>query len=460
MKKKLTPYSVAREAWRWRRGSIEAIMALRRERLAELVAFARANSRGYAEHYRSLPETISDIRQLPPTDKRELMTHFDEWVTDEAVTRAGVEEFIADQSRIGQPYLNKYLVCTTSGSTGTPAILLHDGRWLAVNSGISLGRIFRQWLSWRTAAQMLRGFRLGLISATHSHFYGMTMMEFQRRRPKRQKTNRIFSIFTPLPQLVDQLNEFQPLWLNTYPTMLTLLAKEQLAGRLNIRPVIVVSSGETLGLPERRQMESAWGTTVWDLYVTSETGYIGFQCRQGQMHVSADWLILEPVDEQDRPVPPGEPSRAVLVTHLANRVQPIIRYKMSDSVTVSPDPCPCRSPLPVIRIEGRTDEILTLPTAAGRTIDLLPAALRTVMETMPGLYRWQIIQTAPTQLDVRLEVNEGEKTASLWPAVQQRLDDCLAKQGVQHVSVVLSADPPHANPSSGKFRQVYADIKN
>ena len=307
---------------------------------------------------------------------------------------------------------------------------------------------------------MLRGFRFGVISATHSHFYGMTMVESLRRNPRRQKNNRIFSIFTPLPQLVDQLNEFQPVMLNTYPTMLTLLAKEQLAGRLNIQPVVVLSSGETLDPEAGKQMESAWGTTVYNLYVTSETGYIGFQCRRRQMHVNADWLILEPVDQQDRPVPPGEPSRSVLVTNLANRIQPIIRYKMSDSVTISPAPCPCGSRLPVIRIEGRTDEILTLATADGQTVDLLPAVLRTLMETMPGLYRWQIIQTKPTQLEVRLEVSAGEETANVWAAVQQRLDACLAEQGLPHVTVALSPEPPAANPGSGKFRQVYADIRN
>lgn len=460
MMKKLTPWSVARDARRVSRGPIETITARCQARLAELVVFSRANSRYYAEHYRGVPETGSDIRELPPTEKKELMSHFDEWVTDKAVTRAGVEAFISDLSLIGQPYLNKYLVCTTSGSTGTPAILLHDRRWMVVNNGLNLARISRQWFSWRHVVQMRRGLRFGLISATHSHFYGMTMVEFQRRHPRRQKTNRIFSIFTPLPQLVDQLNEFQPEMLNSYPTMLTLLAKEQLAGRLNIHPFTVFSSGETLDPEAGKQMESAWGTRVYNLYVTSETGHIGFQCRRGQMHINADWLILEPVDQQDRPVPPGEPSHGVLVTNLANRIQPIIRYKMGDSVTVSPTPCSCGSLLPVIRIEGRRDEILTVATADGQTRDLPPAVLRTVMDKIPGLYRWQVIQKKPTQLDVRLEVSAGEETASVWAVVQQRLHACLAEQGLSNLTANLSPERPHPNPSNGKFRKVYADISN
>ena len=43
-------------------------------------------------------------------------------------------------------------------------------------------------------------------------------------------------------------------------------------------------------------------------------------------------MILEPVDRDYRPTPPGELSHTVLLTNLANAVQPIIRYDLGDSV--------------------------------------------------------------------------------------------------------------------------------
>src|SRR5436190_24310157 len=83
-------------------------------------------------------------------------------------------------------------------------------------------------------------------------------------------------------------------------------------------------------------------------------------CPQGQgMHVQMDWAILEVVDRQNQPVPPGRPGEKVLLTNLYNSVQPFLRYEISDVVTLSPDPCPCGSPLPLIlRVEGRTDEVV------------------------------------------------------------------------------------------------------
>ena len=107
------------DAVRAHRGGPEAIRARQRERLAELVAFAREHSAYYRDLYQGLPERIEDIAALPVTDKPRLMAHFDEVVTDPAVTRAAVEEFVAGPARIGERFAGKYLVATTAGTTGT-----------------------------------------------------------------------------------------------------------------------------------------------------------------------------------------------------------------------------------------------------------------------------------------------------------------------------------------------------
>ena len=94
--------------------------------LPDTTVYAREHSRYYGEKYRNLPPAISDIRQLPPTSKPELMARFDEWVTDPQIHRSDVEAFVADKSLVGQAFLGRYLVFTTSGSTGIPAILIQD----------------------------------------------------------------------------------------------------------------------------------------------------------------------------------------------------------------------------------------------------------------------------------------------------------------------------------------------
>jgi len=90
------------------------ILARQQKRLNELVMFARANSRFYAGKYRSLPEIITDVRQLPPVTKVELMEHFDDVVTDPSVRKEDVCKYISDLGNIGKPFIGKYMVWTTS----------------------------------------------------------------------------------------------------------------------------------------------------------------------------------------------------------------------------------------------------------------------------------------------------------------------------------------------------------
>ena len=107
-------------------------MARQQARLADLVRFARAQSPLYRDLYRHLPVHVADLRQLPPVTKPQLMARFDEWVTDPAVTRAGIGAYLADPSLVGQRYLGRYTVLSTSGVTGDRGIFLHDPDAVAV----------------------------------------------------------------------------------------------------------------------------------------------------------------------------------------------------------------------------------------------------------------------------------------------------------------------------------------
>jgi phenylacetate-CoA ligase len=203
----------------------------------------------------------------------------------------------------------------------------------------------------------------------------------------------------------------------------------------------------------------SFGCAVSNYYGSSEAVGLTFECKHRQLHVNSDWYLLEPVDEHDQPVPPGQLSSAVLVTNLANRVQPLIRYRMGDRVTISPDPCPCGSPFPVIRVIGRTDEILTFPAPQGGIVRILPLAIVTVAEETPGVYSCQIIQTEPLKLQVRLAVKETDEVEIVWEALQARLLTYLAGQGVANMTIEKAPEPPQLHPKSGKFQQVWSEVK-
>jgi phenylacetate-CoA ligase len=460
MNSELTPVGVAWDAWRTQRGGPALMTRRQQERLYALLDYARAHSPWYAQHYDGLPTRITEIQQLPPVSKPELMRHFDEWVTDRDVRRSDLERWIGDLSHLGRDYLGKYLVCTTSGSSGTPAILVLDHRELAVMNGLGYARALWNLLSRRLLWAILRsGGRSAAVFATGGHFLGATLMaRRQRAMPWRANRYRLFSALSTLADIVEGLNDYKPGLLSAYPSALLLLAQEQAAGRLHIRPGFLGSAGETLTPAARTQIETAFRCPVVDLYNATEVNGSSFVCRARAMHYSADWFIFEPVDEHYRPVPSGEPSHSLLVTNLANYIQPIIRYELGDSVTVLPGSCPCESVFPTFRVEGRTDEILVFPKMGGTEVKLLPLALETVVEETPGLRRFQLIQTGPRTLLLRLEAESGADASSVWAAAEAHLQGYLEDQGLVQIGIDRSSDSPRPNASGGKLRHVWSEI--
>ncbi|MGZ6367309.1 MAG: phenylacetate--CoA ligase family protein [Ktedonobacteraceae bacterium] len=457
-----TVLSASWDAWRTAREGKQGIAQRQQERLQELVTYARTQSKYYAHMYRDVPEQVTSINQLPVVTKAELMNHFDEWVTDPAITRHDAEAFIADPSLIGHDYLDRYVICTTSGSTGIPAILVHDHRALAVYNVLGYIRSLPVFLSsLRNIGALLHGKgRLAAIFVTGGHFLGNTMSARRRMKmPWRAKTQRLFSALTPIAELVRELNAFQPVIVGGYPSVLEVLAKEQKAGRLHIHPVLINAARETLTNAIRQHIAAAFQCSVGNYYGSSEAVGLTFECKNKQLHVNSDWYILEPVDEFDQPVPSGHLSQSVLVTNLANRVQPIIRYKMGDRVTINPDTCQCGSPFTVIHVIGRTDEILSLPTSHGEEIQIFPLAISSIAEETPGVFSCQIIQTEPLKLKVRVAVKEIGSEQSVWEALKERLEIYLVEQGITNVVLEKAPEPPQLHPKSGKFQQVWSEVK-
>ncbi len=453
------PISIFMDARRVTRGTPEMLAARQHERLNELVKFARANSRFYAEKYRGLPDDITDVRLLPPVTKVELMEHFDDVVTDPSMRKADVMKYISDLGNIGKPFMGKYMVWTTSGTTGTPGIFLEDKNWDAVITAVNVLRMGGEWYTMDVIRGMMKvGGNSASVFAGNGHFLGVTMLERQRSSNRsRGKRIRLVPVTLPIHEIVKQLNEFQPAMFAGYSSALGLLAQEQLEGRLNIHPSIVISSAEPLSDENRALIQQAFGVPPRNNYGCSEGGVMGYECTHGHMHINADWIIFEPVDANHDPIPAGQLSDRTLITNLANRVMPIIRYELGDRVTLLPEKCGCGITLPLIKVEGRTDEILRFKSPDGGLIPILPLALWSVIKETPGVLRFQAIQTAPDILKVRLDAKHAEDSEAVWNHVYVNARDYLTQQGLGNVTILHAEEPPMRDPKSGKFRNVWVE---
>ncbi|TGD90713.1 phenylacetate--CoA ligase family protein [Mycolicibacterium sp. CH28] len=451
-------FGVAWDAWRTTHGGAAAVAGRQARRLRALVAHARTHSRFYAEHYRGVPDGPvgpSALRSLPAVSKAELMTRFDEWVADPRLTRTAVSAFVADRANTGRDLFGEYVVFTTSGSTGEPALLIQDRRAMAVMFGLTYARSAGVLPPGLLLRVLGHGARQAAVFATGGHFVSTVMFERRlRAHPVRRRYSRFFSVLDPLPELVAHLNDFQPVLLGTYASALSVLIGEQEAGRLNINPLVITSGGELLLPSVRQRAQEVFGCVVTETYNASEATPLSLPCREGILHLNTDWYLVEPIDASGEVVPAGQRSDSLLLTNLANYVQPLIRYELGDSVVIGADTCACGSPLPTVTPEGRTDELLTLPARAGGAVMLIPMAIATVVEETPGVLRYQIVQTAPAELSVRLDEDAGSDRCAVWTEVHRRLEVFLADQRAGPVTIALAHERPEVNPRNGKLRHV------
>ena len=445
------------EIWWTRTAGRDAIDAARASRLASLIAFTRERSPFYRNHWRGVaPQNIA-LGDFPVVTKRDLMADFDAWTTDRDVTRDRIDAFLADRSHIGARFLDRYVVWKSSGSTSEPGVFLQDEFALATYDALVAVQLAHAHLAGRYAHGVIaQGARAALIAATGDHF--VSIASWQRVRRRRPWPNaRAFSVMDPIPRIVADLNDYRPAFLASYPTVLAQLAEERTADRLRIRPSCMWSGGEYLAPATAKAIEAAFGCTLINEYGSSECMSIAFSCSERALHFNSDWVVLEPVDRDYQPTPPGVMSHTVLVTNLANRVQPIIRYDLGDSIVVKTEPCRCGSPLPAIEVEGRSDDVVTLSKTDGSVVRLVPLALTTVVEEAAAIHHFQIVQQGPDCLRLRLTAGTGIRRERAWHAAEAALQRYLAAQSLPNVRVVLDDSPPIPDARSGKLREVMAE---
>jgi phenylacetate-CoA ligase len=376
---------------RWSRPELEAHQA---RALRELRDLAVARSPFYQRLHRGL-ET-RPLAELPVVTKAMLMEHFDELVVDPQVHRAGVEAHLAGLTLGDARYLDRYWVVSTSGTSGRRGLFLADEEeWTTILASYARAN---DWAGLK--AGLAHRLKVAVVSSRvpwhQSARVGKTLESPIVRTLRLDAT-------TPLEEITAALDAFAPESLVGYASMCRVLAEEQLAGRLHIAPRAVMSASEVLTDESRRHIADAFGAPPFNVYAATETAGIASDCARHRMHLYEDLVLVEAVDEKDRPVPKGTFGARLLVTVLFSRTQPLIRYEMTDRVALAApgEPCPCGRRFAILAgIEGRTEDVLELPGDRG-TVRVHPNVFHRVLEPVPAA-GWQVVQE-PGRLRILLE---------------------------------------------------------
>jgi phenylacetate-CoA ligase len=404
-----------RERERWPRARL---LEFQRRRLRAIVQHALAHSPYYRRVIGDVGNGDVDLQQLPVLTKTTLMAEFDRIVTDRRLRLADAERHLAGD-RAGEPLFGEYRLVASGGTTGERGVVVYDQRaWdVAVASVLRLLQVQGIGADARV---------LGIGAPTPLHMTNRLFAELPARRADAPR----LAVTTPLADVVEALNAFQPEVLITYPSFIRRLAEEQRAGLLRIAPRQFCAAAETLTQDVRDLARETWGAAVLNAYGATEANLIGVECPwTAGLHVPEDLLVLEVVDENDRPVPPGVAGQKLLVTNLFNRTLPFIRYELSDLVTVAGGPCPCGRPhLRLASVQGRREDVLSLPARNGGQVRVHALQLRAPLLRMPGVRQFQL-SPRPTGLVVRLVLREASAAGELLRSARRVIEAQLDQVG-------------------------------
>lgn len=285
----------------------------------------------------------------------------------------------------------------TSGSTGRPSTIYYDSDFIEVRNGLF-------WRALHTA-----GYRAGQ----------RVMLVTTRRgnRSRRFLRWRYVSIEESPETILAKLNRFRPHILYGCLSPLRLLTTHlRDSGRSVHRPRVVISTAETLDCATRWRMEMTFGAEVFDIYGLSETGIIGWECRQHNgYHIAEDTAIVE-----FTPSDTDGPESKLVVTNLDLLAMPYIRFETGDLVVAGPTSrCACgRTLRRILRVEGRTLDSVKLQN--GHAIS--PYRLIHALGAIPHLERYQVVQETLDSFTVRFESRCGngrELTEEICLAVRR-----------------------------------------
>ena len=434
---------------------------IQQKRLLKIIKYAQKYSPYYQKLYEGIDLDHVTLCQLPPVTKVQLMSNFDDWVTDRNIRKEELDAFTSRKENIGQKFKNKYIVYQTSGSTGAPMTILDDdfthdvaigtGSFRNWSGGIKTMLWFYKKHKFTPKASVILPFDIFSISSYDA-------MEFIRHLPKKRRSHTdMIDVSTPIDQIVEKLNNHQPNLVATYPTYMKMLCNYQKNGKLNISPTIVTTIGEKLTDQIRKDIEDTFGAFVCTTYACTEGASMTHECKaHHHQHLNDDWIIIEAVDEAGNPVPHGEMSNKIYLTNLSNFTQPLIRYEITDRVIIRDGKeCGCKDERLWIDVEGRTPVLLQFTDKNNNPVDISSISVSMEMHKVGDETElYQFIVHDNNEIEIRLKPLEPFNKEDVFQKIKQHIGKYLENNHIVTYHIYLSKEEPLFD-KSGKFKEIF-----
>lgn len=418
--------AILRELERSQWLDVAGLQALQLEQLRRLLARAAARVPYYRELFARAKLTAEDFRSLddltllPLTDKALIRSQGSAWQAEGAVDAAWQQ---------------------TSGSSGEPL------RFLLGRHRVSFD-IAAKWRAMRWWGVDIGDPEAVLWGSAIEHGTQDRLREWRDRLLR----SRLIPTHDLTPARMDailaDLRRSRPRMLFGYPSALSRLAFHARARGLRMDELgirVAFCTSEVLRPEWREAIAQVFGCGVANEYGARDAGFLARECPQGGLHLTAEEVIVEVVDEAGHRLPAGEEGD-IVVTNLAGPEFPFIRYRTGDRGRLSATPCACGRGLPLLaEIGGRANDGLIASDGAW----VHGSAFNHLLRDLAGLEAYRIVQERRDQVRLLLRMQGGVPDGvadALIAAFRARLGG-----GVAVAVDAVDEIPPMPN---GKFRHI------
>lgn len=408
--------------------SSSQIRKMQERKLRKILTYAYKNSAYYHQKFEEYGINENNISSTPldrfPTiDKQQLLNNFDDLVTVPNLNRAQLIKFGNESAADNKLFMGEYHIVHSSGSTGRPGYFVYGKKaWNSMLLGIIRAALWD--MSMPRILRLLAGKpRILYIAATDGRYGGAMAVG---DGIDGVGASRLFlDIKTPLTEWAEKIREFAPNMIIGYPSAIKILGEliEKEAAAPNI--LRIISCGEPLGTNLRKYLEKTFDTEVINFYGASESLAIGVESdpKEG-MILFDDMNVIEVQDGN------------MYLTSLYNFDQPLIRYRLSDSLTLkAPDGSNCPFTR-AVGLLGRSDDVLWFENNCGERDFLHPLAVEGIC--IEGLLDYQFKQMSVSSFEIIAEISQNVPKEKIKNEITSRLKSILSEKELDYVDFFVT----------------------
>lgn len=427
------------------------IQKLQEKKLRKMLRFAYEKSDYYHSSFARVGITKENIDTMPLSafpvlDKPTFLKNFDSLVTVSDVTQEEMRKFDDEESENRKSFRGEYHVVHSSGSTGKPGYFVYDdAAWNAMLLGIIRGALWNMSMA-KILKLLARGPRIAYLAATDGRYGGAMAVGDGIDGVRASQMH--LDIKTPLDEWISKIREFKPNMIIGYPSAIKILAELVDEGAVSLAVIRVISCGEPLGSSLRKYLETTFQAEVANFYGASESLALGVALDQEEgMILFDDMNVIETLNGN------------MYLTSLYNFAQPLIRYQITDRLTLeTPDKntkCPFTK---AVGLLGRSEDILWFTDEKGNREFLHPLAIEGFC--IEGLLDYQFQQTGPQAFEMRAETSQEASLEGIRQEMLRQMEEILLEKKLSYVEFnVIFVDEILPDPQTGKKRLIVKEIK-